>query len=48
MEKFTKLTAIAAPLDKPNIDTDQLIPGPFLKRPRSASYEGILFYRILS
>ena len=46
MEKFTKLTAIAAPLDKPNIDTDQLIPGPFLKRPRSASYEGILFYRV--
>jgi 3-isopropylmalate/(R)-2-methylmalate dehydratase small subunit len=46
MEKFTTLTGIAAPLDKANIDTDQIIPGPFLKRPRSESYEGILFYRV--
>jgi 3-isopropylmalate/(R)-2-methylmalate dehydratase small subunit len=46
MDKFTTLTAIAAPLDKANIDTDQIIPAPFLPRPRSESYEGVLFYRV--
>ena len=46
MEKFTTLTAVAAPLDKANIDTDQLVPAPFLRRPRSESFEGVLFYRV--
>ncbi|EHH68685.1 3-isopropylmalate dehydratase small subunit [Gluconobacter morbifer] len=31
MEKFTQLTAIAAPMPKENIDTDQIIPARFLK-----------------
>lgn len=31
MEKFTVLTAIAAPLPQENIDTDQIIPAHFLK-----------------
>lgn len=31
MEKFTTLTAIAAPLPQENIDTDQIIPAHFLK-----------------
>ncbi|MBT6406153.1 MAG: 3-isopropylmalate dehydratase small subunit, partial [Rhodospirillaceae bacterium] len=31
MEKFTKLTGIAAPLDMINIDTDMIIPKQFLK-----------------
>lgn len=31
MEKFTKLTGIAAPLDLINIDTDMIIPKQFLK-----------------
>ena len=32
MEKFTTVTAKAAPLDMPNVDTDQIIPKNFLKR----------------
>jgi 3-isopropylmalate/(R)-2-methylmalate dehydratase small subunit len=32
MIPFTKLTAIAAPLDRVNVDTDQIIPKQFLKR----------------
>ncbi|MBL4643996.1 MAG: 3-isopropylmalate dehydratase small subunit [Flavobacteriaceae bacterium] len=31
MEKFTKLTSRAVPLDTENIDTDQIIPARFLK-----------------
>ena len=31
MEKFTKLTGVAAPLDMINIDTDMIIPKQFLK-----------------
>lgn len=31
MEKFTKLTAVAAPMDMINIDTDMIIPKQFLK-----------------
>ena len=30
MQKFTKLTAVAAPMDASNIDTDQIIPKQFL------------------
>jgi len=36
MEKFTRLTAAACPLDRANLNTDQLIPARFLKVPRSA------------
>ena len=31
MEKFTRLTALAAPLDLANVDTDKIIPARFLK-----------------
>ena len=31
MEKFTKLTGIAAPMPLVNIDTDMIIPKQFLK-----------------
>lgn len=31
MEKFTTLTGIVAPLDRPNVDTDAIIPKQFLK-----------------
>ncbi len=46
MEAFTKVTGIAAPMDAANIDTDQIIPAPFLRRPRQESYAGVLFYRV--
>jgi 3-isopropylmalate/(R)-2-methylmalate dehydratase small subunit len=37
-EPFTTLTAIAAPLDMPNVDTDQILPARFLRRPRDERY----------
>ena len=34
MQPFTTLTAVAAPLDMPNVDTDRIIPARFLGRTR--------------
>ena len=42
-ESFGLLTAIAVPLDHPNVDTDQIVPARFLRQPRSAGYENFLF-----
>jgi 3-isopropylmalate/(R)-2-methylmalate dehydratase small subunit len=36
MQPFTTLTAVAAPLDLPNVDTDRIIPARFLRKPRGA------------
>ncbi len=45
MRSFTSLSAAAAPLDLPNIDTDRVIPARFLKKPRGApGYAGFLFH----
>ena len=46
MDVFTKWTAKAAPIDAANVDTDQIIPAPFLSRIRTEGYEGLLFYRV--
>ncbi len=46
MEAFTKWTAKAAPIDAANVDTDQIVPAPFLSRIRTEGYEGLLFYRV--
>jgi len=35
MDKFTRLTATACPLNVANLNTDQIVPARFLKRPRS-------------
>src|SRR3954463_961107 len=44
MEAFTTLTAIAAPMDGDNIDTDQLLPPRFLlKRRGDPAYPTYLF-----
>lgn len=40
MEPFTKLTAVAVPIDQPNVDTDQIIPARFLGKPREQQVEG--------
>ena len=37
MEKFEKLTAVAAPMPASNIDTDIIMPKAFLKRTFGAS-----------
>ena len=44
MEKFETLTGIAAPLDRPNVDTDQIIPKQFLKRIERTGFGEFLFY----
>ena len=44
MEAFTTLTAVAAPLDIANVDTDRIIPARFLRQPRSAGYHNWLFH----
>ena len=42
MEKFTRLTAAACPLDVTNLNTDQLLPARYLKWPRSAGLGKVL------
>ena len=46
MEAFTKLTAVAAPLDMANIDTDKIIPGRFLRKLRGPGYDKLAFHDI--
>ncbi|MSP98346.1 MAG: 3-isopropylmalate dehydratase small subunit [Betaproteobacteria bacterium] len=43
MAPFTSLTAIAAPYEPINVDTDQIIPARFLKYPRAGGYGQFLF-----
>jgi len=44
MEAFDRLTAVAAPIDITNCDTDRIIPARFLRKPRTAGYERWLFH----
>jgi 3-isopropylmalate/(R)-2-methylmalate dehydratase small subunit len=44
MEKFTTLTSHVAPLDRTNVDTDQIIPKQFLKRIERTGYGDFLFF----
>ncbi|MGB7547544.1 MAG: 3-isopropylmalate dehydratase small subunit [Terracidiphilus sp.] len=44
MEPFKTLTSIAAPLDRTNVDTDQIIPKQFLKRIERTGYGEFLFF----
>ena len=47
MQAFTRLTAAAAPIDLPNVDTDRVIPARFLRKPQgSAGYERFLFHDV--
>src|SRR5580698_358850 len=44
MEKFRTLTSKVMPLDRVNVDTDQIIPKQFLKRIERTGYEDFLFF----
>jgi 3-isopropylmalate/(R)-2-methylmalate dehydratase small subunit len=44
METFRHLDAVAVPLPRPNIDTDQIIPARFLSRPRGLDHGQFLFH----
>jgi 3-isopropylmalate/(R)-2-methylmalate dehydratase small subunit len=44
MQPFRTLTALALPLDRANVDTDQIIPKQFLKRIERTGYGDFLFF----
>jgi 3-isopropylmalate/(R)-2-methylmalate dehydratase small subunit len=44
MQPFRKHTGIVAPLDRANVDTDQIIPKQFLKRIERTGFGQFLFY----
>jgi len=44
MEPFTVVTGIVAPLDRPNVDTDQIIPKQFLKRIERTGFGEFAFF----
>jgi 3-isopropylmalate/(R)-2-methylmalate dehydratase small subunit len=46
MQPFTRLTAVAAPLDLASVDTDKILPARYLRKLRSAEagYDSYLFY----
>ena len=43
MDPFVKLTGVAAPMDRVNVDTDQIIPAVFLKSIKRDGFEDALF-----
>jgi 3-isopropylmalate/(R)-2-methylmalate dehydratase small subunit len=44
MQRFHKHTGLVAPLDRANVDTDQIIPKQFLKRIERTGFGQFLFY----
>lgn len=44
MEKFQNVTSIATPLDRPNVDTDQIVPKQFLKLIQRTGFGKFLFH----
>jgi 3-isopropylmalate/(R)-2-methylmalate dehydratase small subunit len=44
MEPFKRLTSVVAPLNRPNVDTDQIIPKQFLKRIERTGFGEYAFY----
>jgi 3-isopropylmalate/(R)-2-methylmalate dehydratase small subunit len=44
MEPFVKLTGVVAPLDRANVDTDQIIPAVFLKSIERTGFQDALFF----
>ena len=44
MEAFRRLDAVALPIDRQNVDTDQIVPARFLKKPRENNFGEYLFH----
>jgi 3-isopropylmalate/(R)-2-methylmalate dehydratase small subunit len=44
VQPFTKITGLVAPLDRANVDTDQIIPKQFLKRIERTGFGQFLFF----
>ena len=45
MQPFTQLTGVVAPMDRVDVDTDQIIPAQFLKRIDKTGFGQFLFYK---
>jgi 3-isopropylmalate/(R)-2-methylmalate dehydratase small subunit len=45
-EAFPPVHSRAVVLDQPNVDTDQIIPARFIKRPRSEGFQNFLFHSL--
>ena len=43
MEKFTRFEGMVVPLDRPNVDTDAIIPKQFLKSIKKTGFGDYLF-----
>lgn len=43
MMPFTRLQAVAMPLPRPNLDTDQILPARYLQKPRHVGFAQFLF-----
>jgi 3-isopropylmalate/(R)-2-methylmalate dehydratase small subunit len=46
MQAFKNLDAVAAPIARPNVDTDQIVPARFLRKPRSGGFGNYLFHDV--
>ena len=46
MRPFTRLTAVAAPIDLANVDTDRVIPARFLRKRKEAAEARLLFHDV--
>lgn len=46
MEPFKSVTGVAAPLDLMNVNTDQIFPARFIKKPRSVGYAQFTFHDV--
>lgn len=46
MQAFRQLEAVAAPLARANIDTDQIVPALYLQKPRSDNFGHYLFHDV--
>ena len=44
MQRFTRLTAVAAPLARKNVNTDAILPARFMRKPRDDRYPDYLFH----
>ena len=44
MEPFTRVTGVVLPLDRSNVDTDQIVPARYLKRIERQGWGEVLFY----
>ena len=44
MEKISVVSGIAVPLERSNVDTDQIIPAVFLKRVTKTGFDDALFF----